>query len=297
MDLLSYTTTDTAATPTGASIDTHARGRREVSFAVQSLGAATKWTVQGSADNSVWTTVQAERTIGADNTQTWRVSPPRYRYYRVTLKSAVALTPATCEITLYRHDYIETGTVYSATVGDEQVEHAEELIDRATNDHFASRLETFTLFGDGSRRLSLLPATPLSVLSVVSASVVDSAEATQTIDVAEVRLTDRHWLELSYDYTHTWYVGPGDRENVSVTCYVGWSTTPAPIRRAAQTIASNAVQKTSENVANFEMEKIGEYTYQKSTRVEQAFQVTGDPEIDRILSDYANRVASIGVVF
>ena len=294
--------TDSYAAIASTSIDTHVRGRAEVRFDFRNRhnANAVQVEIQESDDNSTWAThldkTDIVVTAGSSNIETVTVPVPWKRYYRARVKAASAGSQGVVECSVYRMDYIQTGLIEGKTVGGEEAEHAEEIIDKATQDHFASAYKTFTTVAPGGREWSLLGRTLRPCVSVSSITVIDSAgnSYSSSYDGYIFLLDDGHTIRLDDDCADIFYTGDG-RENLTLVGYFGRAegATPTPIVQACERIAAAETQTSGEKLGTFEMVKIDGYTRQLSTRVEREFQVTGDPSVDRVIEDYRNALADV----
>jgi len=181
---------------------------------------------------------------------------------------------------------------YTTAQKDAVIERVESLIERVTGDYFYEKSEVLKLDGNGSNRIFTGRAPDLLSISSITAYGTLVPSSVYTFDAHSIYMDPELIVEdpvLAVEYWHLW---PKGKNNIVVTCTIGWSSTPEAIKNAAVILAE--AENDSTLYSRYSMnqsESTKDYSFKRSERF-----MTGVLEADRILHWYVKRVPQLWAV-
>jgi len=196
---------------------------------------------------------------------------------------------------------IKAGWTVPAGMNDSILEnllsYAETMINKWTNDNFEQNSLELIVDGSGTEVLWLGKWTPLRCISV---SKIEDVEYNSEFDTDWYKVYERYLRMVEYPEVRAGIdagIWPEGALNIKITGVFGWQAVPSPINRATILLVRLLAESDSSGSSPFKKkmksEKIGDYSYTAGISKEgddYTENFTGDPEIDRIINDYLNRL-------
>jgi len=178
---------------------------------------------------------------------------------------------------------------YTDTQKDNVISIVEAIIERATKDYFYSKSAILKLDGNGKDRIftGLSPAL-LTITSITSFGTTVPTSV-YTFDSHSIYMDPDLLVEDPILAVQSWHLWPKGKNNIVVTCTIGWSSTPAAIKEAAVILAK--AENDSTLYSRYSMNSSEKYENQSYTR--KMRYMTGIQEADRLLYHYIRRVPKL----
>lgn len=200
-------------------------------------------------------------------------------------------------------------SMYSDAEIDVEIDLAEQLIERLTNDWFYPKDVDVILDGNGEYALFFYPEVPAKVLSLTSVEEVDEDQVTvlHTYDENDDFVKYDHYMRLFHlqgqrqnsrarvDQSGRW---PRGEKNIKVVGSFGWAETPEAIKKAVKLLALERLMPGSTGIAPRDVTQASWPDFTITYRGDGAGEdtTTGFAETDRLIQPYLNPVDMFLVV-
>jgi len=182
----------------------------------------------------------------------------------------------------------------------EEINRAEELLEKWTGRKFYARDLSLSLDGTGKEWLDLSRYRPINSISSVVIDD-DTISVDDYIVIYEnsgiLRIKREGWSVFSGQH-QAYYTFTRGSQNIDIEGNFGFETVPYNIKYVIKKMLFREIRP-RESFGKFESEHIGNYSYKLNTarnaRGGKGEILTGDPELDRIIHTYKDKISLLSV--